>query len=59
MAKLAQHKEFETLIEYWQIEHDRLDGSIDGLKGKELEEAVMERRVVRKHLTWMETLLDG
>ncbi len=55
---LAQDDNFQALIEYWEIEYEIIDNKIDTLKGKELEMAVLERAVIRKHLFWMQNMLE-
>jgi len=58
LKALAKNKDFKTLVEYWEVEYDVIDNKIDGLTGVELEKAVLERRVVKKHLQWMQFMLS-
>lgn len=56
IKRLSQHKDFEELVNYWEIEHNSIDNKLDGLKGRELEEAVLARSIIKKHLQWIQSL---
>lgn len=56
IKRLSQHKDFEKLVEYWEIEYNSIDNKLDKLKGRELEEAVLERGIVKRHLSWISSL---
>lgn len=58
LKRLAQHEDFTKLVEYWEIEYNIVDNKIDALKGKELEESVLERKIVKRHLNWISSLLQ-
>ena len=58
LRRLASHGDFETLIEYWKLEHDMIDKRLDGLRGRELEDAVLERKIINKHLNWIRSLTE-
>lgn len=58
LKRLAQDDDFKKLVEYWEIEYNIVDNKIDALKGKELEEAVLERKIVKRHLNWISSLLQ-
>ena len=57
MQRLATHQDFNTLIEYWELEYKSIDNKLDSLKGRELEESVLERKIIKKHLNWINTIL--
>lgn len=57
LRNLAQHSNFHVLKEWWELEYDRADREIDALVGKDgLDEAILERKVIRKHLDWISNL---
>lgn len=56
LKRLAQHPDYQQIVEYWKMEYDMIDRKLDGLKGKELEEAVLARSIIVKHLNWIESL---
>lgn len=58
VKRIAQHKDFHVLVEYWEIEYNTIDNKLDKLKGRELEEAVIERNLVKRHLTWISSLTE-
>jgi len=58
IKRLSQNKDFEKLVEYWEIEYNSIDNKLDKLKGRELEEAVIERSIVKRHLNWISSLMQ-
>ena len=56
MKRLSQHEDFVELVKYWEIEYSQIDQKIDSLKGRELEDAVLARSIIRKHLDWISTV---
>lgn len=58
LNRVAQHKDFHIIMGYWDIEYDRIDSRIDSLKGRELEEAVIERSLIKKHINWINNLTN-
>lgn len=60
VRKVAQHEDFDIFIEYWRIAEKQIDAKIDSLVGSpdKLERAVIERKVIREHLQWIENLLN-